>query len=219
MVRFKHAPLPLAAIAVATALAGCGGGSDTTTAKPAAPTATDQQVAVSQESGTTKHASSSKTTKSAAGAKKAAGRQRASGASKSSRAGSSSQGGQSSTGAQTPSTKTKAGTSPPITCLQKANLHAPKQQQPGLWAASSGSDNAVVNRVLVDGPYKTTTEASRSAASLAGASIAESGGIYVVSATITSRLGNQVHRVALCLGNGFIGAKVKGSPNAAPGQP
>jgi hypothetical protein len=67
--------------------------------------------------------------------------------------------------------------------------------------------------VLVDGPYKKTKDARESAASLAGGSAAESGGLYVVSAAITAHLDAKIHQVALCLGNGLVGASVPSDPN------
>jgi hypothetical protein len=98
-----------------------------------------------------------------------------------------------------------------IVCLQKANISGAHSSQPGQWIGKVGSD-----LVVVDGPYKTPKAAANSANTLTGAAIAESGGIYVTSATIASGLTKQVHRVALCLGNGIVTRVAPADPNANP---
>jgi hypothetical protein len=100
---------------------------------------------------------------------------------------------------------------PPVVCLEKAKLDGVSSPQPGLWSAKARSE-----QVLVDGPYKSPQAAASSANSLTGASIAESGGTWVVSATIASKLTKEVHRVALCLGNGIVTAQAPADPNASP---
>jgi hypothetical protein len=62
-------------------------------------------------------------------------------------------------------------------------------------------DNPVTNlHVYIDGPYKTGADADRSATSLLGVELAARGGLYVVSAALTSHLDAQVAAVAKCLG-------------------
>jgi hypothetical protein len=67
----------------------------------------------------------------------------------------------------------------------------------GVWEAK---DRASGNSVLVDGPYKTNGEADAAAHSRSGAESAARGGLYVVSAALSSHLAAQVRKVANCLG-------------------
>jgi hypothetical protein len=108
-----------------------------------------------------------------------------------------------------PASKSKRAPDRPVVCLAQARLRNPQRYRPGLWRGGGSGFP-----VLVDGPYKNTKDARASAASLAGTSSAESGGLYVVSAAVMGHLDAKVHQVALCLGNGLVGASVPSDPNA-----
>jgi hypothetical protein len=83
----------------------------------------------------------------------------------------------------------------PLTCLRRVGLLAPTRRGPGLWAGKTAAGTEVV----VDGPYKSTGKAKKSATSLSEVSSAEAGGRYVASAALRSKLPDLVHEVARCL--------------------
>jgi hypothetical protein len=83
-----------------------------------------------------------------------------------------------------------------VGCLGRAGLLRPGLQRAGVW---QGFDLSTSQPVLVDGPYKTRAKANDSASSLVGVESAERGGMYVVSAALSSHLSAQVHKVAVCL--------------------
>ncbi|MGO9958479.1 MAG: hypothetical protein ACLP50_21360 [Solirubrobacteraceae bacterium] len=84
----------------------------------------------------------------------------------------------------------------PITCLAAAGLLSPHATQTSTWEAVDATSKA---GVFVDGPYTNAAQADASAQSLAGVEDEASGGLYVVSAFLTSHLGSWVDTVAKCL--------------------
>ena len=84
----------------------------------------------------------------------------------------------------------------PLTCLRQAHLVRPHRQGPGLWAAT---DRRTAQAILVDGPYRTATEAQKSAASLRDVASAVRGGRYVVSAPLRAHVESRVRTVGRCL--------------------
>jgi len=84
-----------------------------------------------------------------------------------------------------------------VRCLKDQGLvHVGAGYRPGVWL---GKNPVNGKPVFVDGPYKNRAAADRSAKSLHVVESAERGGMFVVSATIPSRLGDAVHAVAKCL--------------------
>lgn len=90
----------------------------------------------------------------------------------------------------------KASKPAPLTCLKAAGLEEPAKRGAGLWGGAEPTTGA---DVLVDGPYDTAAEAKASVASLDGVQEAMKGGLYVVSATLTSKVEAAVREVAECL--------------------
>jgi hypothetical protein len=83
-----------------------------------------------------------------------------------------------------------------LACLKEAQLYRPERRSAGLWAGiyrASGMD------VVVNGPYKKKSEATDYAKQLAGVTLAEPAGRYVVSAALTSKADQRVETVADCL--------------------
>jgi hypothetical protein len=84
-----------------------------------------------------------------------------------------------------------------VGCLTSQGLvHVGAGFRPGVWL---GNDPVTRKSVFVDGPYKNRAAADRSAKSLNVVESAERGGLFVVSATLTSHLADAVRAVAKCL--------------------
>jgi hypothetical protein len=81
-------------------------------------------------------------------------------------------------------------------CLRRAGLARIGVVRANEWA---GTDRLRIKPVFVDGPYKSRKIAARAAASLEGVETAQSGGLYVVSALLTSDVQADVTLVASCL--------------------
>jgi hypothetical protein len=96
----------------------------------------------------------------------------------------------------------------PMACLKRSDIDKPRVQARGIWMGTVDGEP-----LTVDGPYKSTSAAAKSVTTLAGASIAESAGRWVVSAAVSSHLEEPVHRVALCLGNGVVTHRVAADLN------
>jgi hypothetical protein len=83
-----------------------------------------------------------------------------------------------------------------IACLERAGfVNAARSGS----ALGGGADRATGSELLVHGPYRTPAEADASVQSLTGADSAVRGGLYVVSAKLTSHLSARVRKVAMCL--------------------
>jgi hypothetical protein len=98
--------------------------------------------------------------------------------------------------AKKPAAKRKPSKRAPLACLAQAKLRKPAKSGDGLWRAQEPKSG---KPVFVDGPYQTAGEAKSSAASLVGVQDAAKGGLYVVSAALTSKAGPVVRNVAKCL--------------------
>jgi hypothetical protein len=111
-----------------------------------------------------------------------------------------------------------------MVCLREAGLkHVRKAQEPGVDIGNVGTLPVTDpnGMVFVDGPYPSLARATASAESLLGVEYATRGGRFVVSASLPSRLGRTVKRVALCLDQHSVAPgklAPTGKPSGAPGK-
>jgi hypothetical protein len=177
----------LAAVAAAAGLAACGGSSHSASTVAQTTSTATAATSTTQATTTTKPAGSGKKKPSAGKAAPST-----------------------TTGATTTTTTPAATTAPAgtppalvanrhqasqlIQCLKASGLAGPSYRGNRIWGGSVGGHD-----VLVDGPYKSRNAADASAKSLLIVESAERGGLFVVSATLASHLGNKVHQVATCL--------------------
>jgi hypothetical protein len=96
----------------------------------------------------------------------------------------------------------------PLDCLTRVGLLAAREgNQSGVWEANWGTGLATNphTTIWVDGPYKSKSAAATAVATLQGVEIAARGGLYEITAQLTSGLGAKVKAVARCL-NGSTAA-------------
>lgn len=92
-------------------------------------------------------------------------------------------------------------------CLTAAGLAKASMIRSGVWSAA---DPVTRKSVSVDGPYQNAGSANESVKTLRGITLAARGGLFVVSAALTSHLEPAVRSVAACLG-GSSGSGGSGS--------
>lgn len=92
--------------------------------------------------------------------------------------------------------KKKAKPSLPMICLKAAGLSNPIKRGVTLWSAKAPSGS---QRVTIDGPYKTVSEAKDSVETLLAIEDAQVGGRYVVAAPLRAQAAATVQVLADCL--------------------
>lgn len=190
--------------ASAIVLSGCGGsssgGGDTVTIVTAAGTTSAATSSATPATTTTATHASASATGTAPVSAPATSAASTAGASPSTRhgAGSRARTSRASTPSVTPhaATPTTNASLNPVPCLQASQLVDAGLSRPNEWQARFPITHAVI---YVDGPYRTVAMARASAASLNGVEFAAAGGLFEVSAVLSSHLGASVNAVAACL--------------------